>query len=1050
MIKDIKYNGYTATPSDYECLDGELAGSYNLVPEDGAMHPVLPPQLQYNLPVVVAPATGEYKVLFIHHATQNYKHYIVLGPDNKLYYFNEASSFPADVVVPDNYAAVPADTAATSSTIAKVYLHKISDTVFTTHDINAIGNTLIVNGNDGITYFLWSTSGATPQYEDLGQKPPMLEIEFGLKSDFAVYPETENTSGQIPGFKGLEINVGKIRDTLLPKLGTEDGYDSAGWVDPQPVMATHSGSSEVDARVREFASEYATYSVEDKTNLADDDYNDWSIIKNRLSNGVFAAINKLINEKGTMKNKFVMPFFVRYAYRMYDDSYIMHSYPVLMIPNSRGPIFGLDGHNGMLLADYVDSKVGFKMRGRAYAFLSQLTYRIKTLPSDLDKWKDIITSVDIGVSAPIYTFKQDGTVYGWTNMDGANAWDEYYSISELDKAAGTTVSSNRWATNGVKSYKVAFEQMLDINNTTSGGFTFNKYFNVYSSDYKYPSYIATVPQRNISDINKDLTAAANFYIIKKLTIEEIAATNTTVVELEEGTLNGLVARQCISDDFRSHDVLKASLMTGFNGRMNYAGIERIPHAPLKPAVQFTQASASDPSNSVWGITVTLKNDLDTCVVSSSTSGNLTTNAVDFPRWLFYPDTNAKFAYVSKTDNGTTTTYKLKLTPHDFLNGAYWLADIMTPNLGQSMTGTATAPSVTTGGFKEVNKIYTSNVNNPFAFSPTGINTVGTGTILDIRAAVKALSQGQFGQFPLYAFTTEGVWALETSSTGSYIARQPITRDVVIKDSNGNYNVDSITQLDDAVIYATDRGIMMLSGSNNICITDAINSESPFAFSDLFTTEAAITQWETFLTNAGYTAANGFNTGWSTQVPFSQFLIGSRMLYDYTHQRIIAYNTGHNYAYIYSLKDHSWGMMATDIDYGINSYPDALAVTDAHKIVNLCANAPDVTTVKGLLATRPIKLDQPDALKTIDTIIQRGKFDFLKSGRTPKPIRTILYGSRDLYNWFMISSSTDHNLRGFRGTPYKYFRIVLLCDFAPDESVYGATIQYNPRYINRLR
>ena len=55
-----------------------------------------------------------------------------------------------------------------------------------------------------------------------------------------------------------------------------------------------------------------------------------------------------------------------------------------------------------------------------------------------------------------------------------------------------------------------------------------------------------------------------------------------------------------------------------------------------------------------------------------------------------------------------------------------------------------------------NKIYTSEINNPFHFPVLGINTIGTGTILGISSAVKALSEGQFGQFPLYAFTSEGV------------------------------------------------------------------------------------------------------------------------------------------------------------------------------------------------------------------------------------------------------------------------------------------------------
>ena len=43
MIKEIKYNGYSANPSDYECADGDLATSIGVIPENGALKPILPP-----------------------------------------------------------------------------------------------------------------------------------------------------------------------------------------------------------------------------------------------------------------------------------------------------------------------------------------------------------------------------------------------------------------------------------------------------------------------------------------------------------------------------------------------------------------------------------------------------------------------------------------------------------------------------------------------------------------------------------------------------------------------------------------------------------------------------------------------------------------------------------------------------------------------------------------------------------------------------------------------------------------------------------------------
>jgi len=97
----------------------------------------------------------------------------------------------------------------------------------------------------------------------------------------------------------------------------------------------------------------------------------------------------------------------------------------------------------------------------------------------------------------------------------------------------------------------------------------------------------------------------------------------------------------------------------------------------------------------------------------------------------------------------------------------------------------------------------------------------------------------------------------------------------------------------------------------------------------------------------------------------------------------------------------------------------------------------------MLVTRPLKLDAANVLKTVDTIIQRGYF---RKGH----VKTILYGSRDLFNWQLVSSSEDHYLRGFSGSPYKYFRVVLLCSLSADESVSGCTVQFTPRLTNQPR
>ena len=47
MIKEIKYNGYSANPSDYECADGDLSVAMNLIPEDLSLIHISEPTRPY-------------------------------------------------------------------------------------------------------------------------------------------------------------------------------------------------------------------------------------------------------------------------------------------------------------------------------------------------------------------------------------------------------------------------------------------------------------------------------------------------------------------------------------------------------------------------------------------------------------------------------------------------------------------------------------------------------------------------------------------------------------------------------------------------------------------------------------------------------------------------------------------------------------------------------------------------------------------------------------------------------------------------------------------
>jgi len=974
MIKEIKYGSHTATPSDYECPDGDLAAAINLVPEDGTIKPVMPPTALYQLPEFAA-------VVAFHHTT-NYRHYIVhyTASGNKLYWFDDtapsATTLPVDVTISGD-PIIDLGTA-------------------TLHQVTAVGNTLVVLTSSGVEYILWNGTG----YDALGQKPPRCELTFTLQSEMMAYPGTTNNNVDKP----LTLNRGiKTSEVPMPTY-----LSTAAWLPPRPFVNPLTGFTDFDFSLENKSGDNGTAGVSQEVD--------------RITSFALAGVNKFIANENK-KGRFVFPFFVRYAYELYDGSLIMHSYPVLMIPNSRGPVFamngstdGSDGHNPGFELEEQESgaKLSYTFRGRVYGFASKLTYTGSV--DSLTKWKDIIRGVNIYVTPPIYTYDQAGKVYGWRNMDGNSttttpdysAWESYYTIGAV-QTGNTSVHKKH-------DFVTAF--------TASMGSYFEKYSGWGGT---MPSYILTVPEKSEADIRDQLTSEGKFYKVHTLKIDDIVggvSLGYHEVDIKDGVLQSLVARATMADDYNTNDRLICDNAFVFNSRLNLGGVERVPHSPLKPTIQWPLFATSDTAKT-WQVAVKIKDNGNTLTLLSP---SVSIAGLDKPRYIYYPNMRAFEAIVT---NGTTT-YKVPLTEHPNLNGAYWCFDLWTDS-SPDTTGEAFPSATPSPIIEEYSKVYHSEVNNPFFFPVLDIHTVGAGRIMGVCSAVKPLAQDQFGKAPLYAFTDEGVWALDTASDGTYSSVWPITRDVCT-------NPNSITQLDAEVLFATKRGIMMLSGTTSQCITDWLDSEKAFDIATLPSGNNLVALSE----------VNGENNPALEFVPFQQFLDGCKITYDYTNQRIVFYNPDIRYAYVYSLEAKKWGMMMSDLVDTINAYPDALAYTADKKVVDLSHVDPAISAIPALLITRPIKLDMPDDLKTVDTVLQRGVFDFNDATREVKPLRSVLYGSRDLYNWHMVYSSTDHRLRGFRGTPYKYYRIALLCELKPGESVYGCTVQFTPRYNNQPR
>ena len=922
MIKEIQFKGYATEPSDYECPDGQLATSLNLINEDSQLKPVFQPSELAELP-------SGYKVVYIHD-TNTFTHYVLHDTNtNKLYWINESIITDA-AEKPVSSDAITTELQRTSPSHE---LHSFGPTEI--YNVNGIGNTLVVLTADGMHYILWK--GDTEGYLYLGTHLPELPISFGLQG---------------------EVVRTDVFDISFDAISEDDIW-------------------------KEFSDEN----------------------KSRITSQVLAKVNKFIAEQSTSAGKFIFPFLVRYAYRLNDDdgSLTMHSAPILMVCSSDlAPQVFWEHVTGR--GEYTEAQL------RVVGVRHTLDYAV-ILASRIDMlrhWKDIVRSVDIFISKPIYTYDQNGQCTRFAQSSEINS---FCICKHINQAADTNTYPLRYQYN-----------------------TFNKLyaFTYNPTTFTYPAGRLMIPQRSTDQVKADIRSCSQFYLLKSIKLDELTTTRTAV-SVEEDYLQSLVTREVMTDDYDSHDLLIPQYSFAYNSRLNIANLKKKLYNTFNAGAMFCYTDGyvqkypvlsptDNDRKASWGVYFYIKQDgRDIIVQGEAFQMSVQARLLFF----YYPNVNAYKAVFYRYDY-FFDAYEVPMEAHAFLNGAFYFGG------WDNATKTASLPSESSEALRTIhvpNKIYTSVVNNPFHFPALGINTVGTGTILGISAAAKAMSQGQFGQFPLYAFTTEGVWALEVSSTGAYSVRQPITRDVCI-------NSDSITQIDSSVLFATHRGIMLLTGSKAQCITDSIFSEAPFNVLEL----PGIDQLHTRLGHAADACL--------PMQPFLGFLDGCQMVYDYVHQRIFVYNPTmadgtpkYSYAYVFSLKSKMWGMVFTDLASAINSYPEALAMTHAGKLVSFSET--DKQVCKGLYITRPIKLEAPDVLKTISTLIQRGHFQRGDVG-------TVLYASRDLYTWHLVWSSKDQYLRGFRGTPYKYFRIAALATLTDGKSIFGASVNFEPRYTNQLR
>lgn len=814
--------------------------------------------------------------------------------------------------------------------------------VLSSNDIKmtSIGNTLVAYWDSNKNYFLFDN--IEDKYIDLGNGIPEIELKFGL------------TCEETP----IDMSNDDNENELISK------------------------STLIDLR----------------TNYDDENWENEDIQRN-VEQQLCAIANKYIADKVTEPGKFLYPFLVRYAIRMYDNSLTRHSIPVLMIPSTAvAPI---------LIDRQIPDDDNSKRKYRAAGYPCFLDVEILNYEKDIiDKYGDIINSIDIFVSAPIYTYKQSGK----TNEE---LKDKPYMENEISTLFHWHTFARTIINNG---YTTTYETLRDKN------------WAAFSNTTQYHAF--ELPEYSITDVYKNIEECSTFYLLHsiKFTDTDMEKMNKKnyVIRPMSGYMSSLLNKEVMTDDYDSHDIFSGKYAFIYNSRLNLANIRKYPFNAWDTAMlssdtvdttgQETGLGDRDGDKYLYTVVWEINTSQKKIVQKSQTYDNRNGLCGNY---LYNPNVQTVRAYILRTKGTQRQLAIVDLKSHEYLNGAVAFTGFLGPEFKDYKE--EDVPALTENNYIDSpNTIYTSEVNNPFYFPVTGINTVGLGDILGICSTTKALSEGQFGQFPLYAFTDEGVWALAISSTGEYTNVSPISRDVC-------NNPKSITQIDNAIIFSTARGLLLLSGSETNCITLPLEGK-PFDGNNL----------------QGFDDIKEMVGLQDVSIPdIRDSLKDAYIAYDYPRQRILVYSASESLAYAYSLRSNQWGQVE---DQGvakiINSYPDAIAQTEDNngsKLINI--SLPDKgKTINGLAITRPITLGMPNILKTINVIYGRGD-----------SMGIAVYGSRDFKKWMFIGSGLDNRVANMHGSPFKAFRFVIISKAMQLEScIKGLSLEYLPKDDNRIR
>lgn len=299
-----------------------------------------------------------------------------------------------------------------------------------------------------------------------------------------------------------------------------------------------------------------------------------------------------------------------------------------------------------------------------------------------------------------------------------------------------------------------------------------------------------------------------------------------------------------------------------------------------------------------------------------------------------------------------------------------------------------------------NRLQVSEINDPYSYPYETSYRIGSATneIIAVNSGAIEMSDTKFGEFPLYVFTKEGIFAMQSGKDTLYSAVVPINYDATI-----NPNTLAVNG---AVLYFTDKGLHALT-----------NQGAKLLSAPIHTTENRIPEW----------------------------MYTTQMVYLPEWNEVLCTDLSNSKAYVFSLDNNVWSTRDIPEGYILNN-DELVGDNFIYNLRNEKEQGKDSISVG--ISTRPIKLGSME-LKRAETIIVRFEC------ATEQTLLVEVEGSIDTQNWKTLREldgvHTNKDIL-IRRTPcsVKYLRFTIRGEVTDDIRILAFEVEYYNRWMRKMR